>query len=169
MLKNKIQSRKRPKIFKEFCLSYCQAPSLDWISKPLLCKEKFFYIANETSLSDIENFLEVFHHSWEEEFQYRIENLRDNIKEEDLFNIDNIKEIILKNMYLEILKEAYEEVIENLNRPDIVIEDLRIKESYIFSGSESILNNKNGQIMNYLDILHNSGIISILNRTKPEV
>jgi hypothetical protein len=64
-----------------------------------------------------------------------------------------------------MLKEAFEEIIEKINRPEIVVADLGVKECFIFSGCESIITS-NGQVMNYIDLLNSSKIINQLNEER---
>ncbi len=155
----------KPKIIKEFALSHCQAPNLFWMENLQYCKNRFFEIASSKSINDITNFLEVYHHDWSSEVQNRIENLDANLVESDLFEIHKLEEIMQRKIYVEMLKEAFEEIIEKINRPEIVVADLGVKECFIFSGCESIITS-NGQVMNYIDLLNSSKIINQLNEER---
>lgn len=157
----KILYDKRKNI-KEFALSYCQAPNLFWMQNLKDCKDRFFKLASTKAQSDVINFLVVYHHDWENEVRIRIDDLDANLVESDFFQLHKIEEVMARKIYIEMLKEAFEEIIEKINRPEIVVADLGVKECFIFSGCESVVTT-NGQVMNYIDLLNSSGIINQLN------
>ncbi len=145
-----------------FTLSFCQAPNLHWMNDLSCLKAKFMELALSHSYEKMIEILDRFHFDWEAEAEYRINNLGDYLSESDLFDLDDLEKMIVSKIYVEELKDAFEQIIENINSPHICVEDLGEKESYIFSGGEMPYSDNVDQ-MRYLDLLHASRIINEIN------
>jgi hypothetical protein len=137
----------------DFVHAVCPLPSTvtdkikEEISKRLLC----------LSEKTVDSLLEEFHWNWAEEVDKRSYDLC----EEDLFKIDSLKKSLKKDIAIEILQEALDEVIYSQSRRDVGHMFLDHK-WWLISGGMS-WGDTPTEAMNYIDILDSAGILNGLN------
>ena len=141
----------------DFVFSMCPLPS--YLNEGV--KEEISYRIKNLPLQNVIMFLDRFHYNFEEEVESRING--DFLTEDDLFNIDTLKEKFMRDIVSEMLDEALDEVIYSVDfRRDTATIDLSGKR-YVISGGMSWGDNPT-EAMSYIEMLEESGILEGLNQ-----
>ena len=142
----------------DFVCSVCPLPD---ITEEI--KDKISLRILELKEDTINSLLETYYYDWEEEVDDMID---ERLKEDHLFELNEIRSIFKKEIAQELLRNAIEEVIYTDDRRDTAHMFLDHR-WWIISGGMS-WGDSPTEAMQYIDIIEESGVLKGLNHTSNE-